>query len=68
LVREKPAFKNLPADLPVEENELAIYGENRSDLGGSDPLLQIFQEAVLTFRTHGGGPAHHESLTPFPPS
>jgi hypothetical protein len=52
------AVENLPANLPVQENELPIYGENRAHLGASDPLFQLFQEAVVAFRTRGEGAAH----------
>ena len=38
------AFEDLPADVPIEQNELAINGYNRLHLGGVNTLLQIPQK------------------------
>jgi len=47
------AFKNVAADAPVEENELAIHCEDSPHLGRSNPLLQVSQKIFAAFGAYG---------------
>jgi hypothetical protein len=40
-------LKDVAADSPVQENQLAIDGQTRTNLGRMNPLLQLSEEALI---------------------
>ena len=52
--------KNIPPDLPIQEDQLAVYAERRPQLGILDAKLQAAQKSVVPFRNMNGQFRHRE--------
>ena len=63
------AGQDVAADLPVEQDQLAVDGQGGPDLGGADALLQVGQEGGVAARNRAAargmarmGLAHGKSI------
>jgi hypothetical protein len=44
------AGEDISSDAPVQQDQLAVDSKRGSNLGGSDSLLQVLEERLVSFR------------------